>query len=281
MSGPNAGDFLNKGCTAAAYAAGATCAVTLTFTPSATGPRTGMLTITDDATGSPQTVQITGTATAASAPGVTLSAAAISFAATAMGTTSPQQNITVTSFGSAAAHIASVQLSGANAADFKLNNGCTAPAYAVNTACTLGLTFTLGAAGARAATLTIADDAPNSPQTVALGGNASPLLTIIPTAGASFSETVAAGQTAMYNLQLTAGFDGNVSFACSGAPLAATCSAPSTVSVKTGASVPILITVKTAGSAAATGWMCLPATPLDPCHGRIRWCVCICWWEQC
>jgi len=267
MSGPNAGDFQDSGCTAAAYAAGSTCMVALTFTPSATGPRAGMLTITDDATGSPQTVQITGTGTATTTPAVTLSAAAISFAATALGTKSPQQNITVTSSGAAPAHITSVQLSGASAADFKLSNGCTAPAYAVNTACTLGLTFTPGAAGARVATLMITDDAPNSPQTVALSGNASPLLTVAPAAGGSFSQAVTAGQTAMYNLQLTAGFDGNVSLACSGAPQAATCSAPSTVKVTSGAPLPVLITVKTAGSAAAMRWRRLPMdAPLYALH---------------
>jgi 6-phosphogluconolactonase (cycloisomerase 2 family) len=265
LSGPNAGDFTASGCTAAAYAAGSTCIVALTFTPSATGPRTGMLTIADDATGSPQTVQIIGTGTATSTSAITLSAAAISFAATALGTTSPQQNITATSSGAAPAHIASVQLSGANAADFKLNNGCTASAYAVNTACTLGLTFTPGAAGPRVATLTITDDAPNSPQTVALSGNASPLLTVAPAAGGSFSQAVTAGQTAMYSLQLIAGFDGNVSLACSGAPLAATCSAPSTVNVPTGATVPILITVKTTARAELTRRRRLPTdTPVNP-----------------
>jgi hypothetical protein len=59
------------------------------------------------------------------------------------GRASAQQNITVTSSGTSAVHISSVQLSGTK------------------------LTFTPAATGPRAATLTITDDALNSPQTVA------------------------------------------------------------------------------------------------------------------
>jgi len=45
-------------------AAGASCTISVTFTPTATGPRTGTLTITDNASGSPHTVPLTGTGTA-------------------------------------------------------------------------------------------------------------------------------------------------------------------------------------------------------------------------
>jgi hypothetical protein len=95
-----------------------------------------------------------------------------------------------------------------NAGDFAVSNGCTATnGYATNTACTLGLTFTPAATGPRAATLTITDDALNSPQTVAVSGNANALLTVAPAVGSSFSASIAAGQVATFNLQLTAGFD--------------------------------------------------------------------------
>ena len=252
MGGANGGDFaVSNGCTAPAYAANATCMVALTFTPSATGMRAGTLTITDDAAASTQTVQVTGTGTGG--PSVTISATAIAFAAIAMGTTSAQQNITVTSSGTAAAHISSVQLSGANVGDFKLNNGCTAAnGYAVNTACTLGLTFTPAATGPRAATLTITDDALNSPQIVAVSGNANALLTVAPAVGGSLSASIAAGQTATFNLQLTAGFNGSVSFVCSGAPQAATCAVLGITTVTSGTPVPVQITVTTTGNSGAS-----------------------------
>jgi ASPM-SPD-2-Hydin domain-containing protein len=42
-------------------AAGANCTISVTFTPSATGSQPGTITVTDNATGSPQTVSLTGT----------------------------------------------------------------------------------------------------------------------------------------------------------------------------------------------------------------------------
>jgi hypothetical protein len=270
MGGANAGDFaVSNGCTAPAYAASATCMVAMTFTPSAAGMRSGTLTITDDAAGSTQTVQVTGTGTGG--PSVTISAAVIVFGAIAMDTTSAQQNITVTSSGTAVVHISSVQLSGANVGDFKLNNGCTATnGYAANTACTLGLTFTPAATGPRAATLTITDDALNSPQTVAISGNANALLTVAPAVGGSFSASVAAGQTATFNLQLTAGFNGSVSFVCSGAPQAATCAVPGVTTLMSGTPVPVQITVTTTGSSGAPRLRDTPrGAPLDVL--RLQW----------
>jgi len=268
MGGANAGDFaVSNGCTAPAYAASATCMVALAFTPSATGMRVGTLTITDDAAGSMQTVQVTGTGTGG--PSVTISTTVIAFAAIALGTTSAQQNITITSSGTAAVHISSVQLSGTNVGDFKLNNGCTATSgYAVNTACTLGLTFTPAATGPRTATLTITDDAFNSPQTVAVSGNANPLLTVAPAAGDSFSDSIAAGQSATFNLQITAGFNGSVSFVCSGAPQAATCTVPGVTTVMSGVPVPVQITVATTGS---SGALRLRDTPRGAPLGVLRW----------
>ena len=231
--------------------------------------RTGTLTITDDAVGSTQTVQVTGTGTGG--PSVTISAAVIVFGAIALDTTSAQQNITVTSSGTAAVHISSVQLSGANVGDFKLNNGCTAASgYAVNTACTLGLTFTPAATGPRAATLTITDDALNSPQTVAVSGNANALLTVAPAVGGSFSDSIAAGQSATFNLQLTAGFNGSVSFVCSGAPQAATCTVPGITTVTSGTPVPVQITVATTGNSGTRRLRDTPrGAPLDVL--RLQW----------
>ena len=206
VSGANAGDFnMINGCTAAAYAASATCSIAITFTPSATGVRIATLALADDAAGGTQTVVLTGTGTGTSAPAVTISTAAVSFAGVPVGTTSPPQNITITNSGSGTLHFSSVKLSGANASDFAMSNGCTISAYTPNQACTVGLTFTPSATGARIATLSIADDAPNSPQTVAVSGNASNVLTIVAATGGSLAATVKAGQTATFNLQLISG----------------------------------------------------------------------------
>jgi uncharacterized repeat protein (TIGR01451 family) len=54
-------------CTAQPLPAGQSCVISLTFTPTTTGPQSGTLTITSDAASSPDTVALTGTGVAPSA----------------------------------------------------------------------------------------------------------------------------------------------------------------------------------------------------------------------
>jgi hypothetical protein len=68
VSGANAGDFgvplpnTSSGCSpTGTLAAGASCTIGVVFTPSANGARTATLNIADNATGSPQTVALSGT----------------------------------------------------------------------------------------------------------------------------------------------------------------------------------------------------------------------------
>jgi hypothetical protein len=64
ITGADKGDFLITGNTCTTIAAsGGTCAITITFTPAASGARTGSLSLTDNDKGSPQTDVLTGTGT--------------------------------------------------------------------------------------------------------------------------------------------------------------------------------------------------------------------------
>jgi hypothetical protein len=140
----------------------------VTFTPSATGARSATLTFTDDAGGSPQTVALSGTGAAA---GISFNPTSLSFGNQGTGSTSPAQSVTVTNNGTAALHVTSVTLTGTNAGDFgKSADTCSGQAIAVNATCTVSVTFTPTATGARSASLSFADDAPSSPQTVAVSG---------------------------------------------------------------------------------------------------------------
>jgi len=60
LVGANAGDVQSSTC-GATLAAGATCSITITFAPTAKGDRSASLTITDNASGSPQSVTLKGT----------------------------------------------------------------------------------------------------------------------------------------------------------------------------------------------------------------------------
>ena len=63
VTGANASDFAQTNTCGTSVAAGANCAIAVMFTPSAAGSRTAALSITDNASGSPQTVSLTGTGT--------------------------------------------------------------------------------------------------------------------------------------------------------------------------------------------------------------------------
>jgi len=64
------GDFTETTGCGASLATGANCAINVTFTPSADGTRNGTLTVTDNASGSPQTVTLAGTGTPGTLAGV-------------------------------------------------------------------------------------------------------------------------------------------------------------------------------------------------------------------
>jgi len=98
--------------------------------------------------------------------------------------------------------------------------------------------------------LTVTDDAPGSPQSTSISGMAVAAFSVAPASGSSTSATVSAGQPAQYQLQLTpgAGFTGTVSLSCSGAPLAAVCQVPASVSLANGVAT-FNVTVTTSGPA--------------------------------
>jgi hypothetical protein len=68
--GANPLDFtqVNDGCSGLTLAAGTSCSVAITFTPTASGTRSATFILTDNAANSPQTVPITGTGTGQNPP---------------------------------------------------------------------------------------------------------------------------------------------------------------------------------------------------------------------
>ena len=142
--------------------AGGTCTINVTFTPTASGTVSGTLSITDNASGSPQTVTLTGTGVVAT---VSVSPSSLTFSSQTQGTPSASQPVTLTNNGNAALAITSVAVTG----DFSQTNNCGTNVSAGGS-CTINVTFTPTAAGTRIGTLTITDNASGSPQTVSLTG---------------------------------------------------------------------------------------------------------------
>jgi hypothetical protein len=147
--------------------AGASCTFDITFTPTAIGPRTGELILTDSAPGTPHTVSLSGTGIAA--PAVGSLTPSVDFGDQAVGVTSAEQPVTITNNGTAPMTINTVSTV---PAQFTPINHCPVPpdTLAVGAPCTNGVTFTPTATGAVIGTLTIEDDAPGNPHFVTLTG---------------------------------------------------------------------------------------------------------------
>src|SRR6185437_12492907 len=170
-------------------AAGAACTISATFTPSTAGSRAAAVTITDDAAGSPYALALTGTGTA---PAVTLTPTSLAFPGQPIGSTSAEEDVTLTDVGNAALAIGSIAVGGADAADFSEADQCPAT-LAAGASCTIAVRFTPDGAGGRSASLTVSDDAPASPQVVSLAGTGvapAPAVTLAPAALAFGSQLV-------------------------------------------------------------------------------------------
>src|SRR5258708_6335922 len=163
VAGANASDFVaTPNCSVpTVISPNATCSVSLVFAPTAAGTRQATLTVRDNAPGTPQSILVSGNG-ASAVPTVALTPGSLSFASTTLGSSSPVQNITITSSGSASLHISSVLPSGANLADFHVNSACSA-AHPAGTSCNIAVTFSPVGAGQRTASLVISDYAANSP----------------------------------------------------------------------------------------------------------------------
>jgi putative Ig domain-containing protein/HYDIN/CFA65/VesB family protein len=105
------------------------------------------------------------------APAVSFSPTSLTFGAQAIGTTSQPQSITVTNTGNASLFINSAATRGANALDFtQVSDGCSGLTLAAGASCTVSITFSPTASGARSATFILTDNAANSPQSVPIAG---------------------------------------------------------------------------------------------------------------
>ncbi len=159
------GDFAETNNCGSSVAAGGSCAINVTFTPTAIGTRTGTLTVTDNSNGvngSQQMVSLTGTGIN---PGAMLTPTSLTFGRQVITTTSAAKKVTLTSSGTTNLSLTNIVASG----DFAETNNCPA-SMATGTKCTLEVTFTPTATGTLTGAITITDNAANGPQSVALTG---------------------------------------------------------------------------------------------------------------
>ena len=221
------------------------CQVNVTFRPTAAGSRTGSLLITDDASGSPQSIPLSGLGIAQLA----MSTATIDFPSVLVGQSSAPVAVTVSNFTSSAIGVNKIAVTPPN--DFSQTNTC-GTSVPSQSSCVITVTFTPAAGDSIRGDLLVADGNGNSMDAAMIGGG-----TDFALSSSTFATTalVTAGQTATYTVWLgpQAGFVGTVSLNCQGGPKGSTCTTtPASATLNSlGGGYAITVSVKTPATVAS------------------------------
>src|SRR5262249_225034 len=177
------GDFSQTNNCPASLAAFTGCQIQVTFRPTATGARTGSLSISSNSVPSVTSVSLSGTGVQ---PAISVSPAGVAFGDQVLNTTASYQTITVGNPGSATLHGNAISVSGDPDLYMFSNNCVGGPGTAPGSSCTIQVGFTPRSPGPGSATLSITSDAPGSPTNVALSGNGVNAAPVLSPASLSF-----------------------------------------------------------------------------------------------
>jgi hypothetical protein len=224
----------------------ASCSVAVSFTPSVRAAETGLLSITSDGAGSPDTIPLTGTGIA---PAVSLAVSGgPDFGSVAVGTISAAKPITLTNVGSAPLVVTQIAVSG----DFVRTdpNACLG-ALDIQASCVITVAFTPALPGPRTGTLTLTDNALDNPQQLVLTGVGLGRNIIFNPPSLTFDSNVAVSQ-----LTVTVTNNGTVDITITGVsaetPFSASGCAPPPLTLSPQSSCVITVTFD-AGSIPSTG----------------------------
>ena len=163
------------------------CTLSIVFTPTASGARTGTLTINDS--GGTQVATLSGPATNPATDAI--APQSLTFSAQQIGTVSVSQQVTLTNAGDVALTLISSQIT---SGDFIQVNAC-GNSLAAHSTCAVTVTFSPKTVGPQTGALSISDQFRS--QTVSLAGTglAGPGVSLSPTSGLAFG-TIGVGLTA-------------------------------------------------------------------------------------
>jgi phosphatidylserine/phosphatidylglycerophosphate/cardiolipin synthase-like enzyme len=228
LGGTNAASFGDTTTCTATLAAGATCAISVTFSPAAAGTFAASISIADNASGAPQSITLNGAATAAAAAAqAMLSTNSLTFAATTIGSSAGAQSVMLSNPGGATLTGIAISIGGGTASSAFTDTTTCGTTLAAGANCSIAVNFTPGSTGNYAATMSVADSATGSPQTVALSGSGQNA----PAPIASFSSTSVSfpatqmGTTATLSNNVTLTNTGNATLSISSIALGGTNSA--------------------------------------------------------
>ncbi len=157
--------------------------------------------------------------TTPTAPVASLSPGSLTFASTNVGSSATAQTVTLKNTGTAALTISGITLTGAAASSYSKTTTCGS-SLAVSASCTVAVTFKPMAAGSLKASLSFADNAANSPQTVALTGTGTSPVVSLSTTRLTFAGTRVGTAAATQTITLTNTGTGALSLSGSGRGIA-------------------------------------------------------------
>jgi trimeric autotransporter adhesin len=232
-----------------------------TFTVPAGTLAVGTDTLTITYSGDKTYATNTGTATViVTAPTVTFSPTSLIFPSTTVGASAPVQTVTLTNTGTASLSITGISITGTNFSQFSVSTTIPAGSTACSTtasvaagaSCVIAVVFAPTAAGSFTATVSVADNAAGSPQTVNLAGTGAataPAGTYKLTASTPAAIAPGASATSTITATPSGGYTGTITLTCSVAAISGGTDTP------TCSGSPIAIT-----SAAATGTVTVTTT---------------------
>jgi hypothetical protein len=183
--------------------------------------------------------------TPTSPPAVTLSQSSLNFGMQQVGGVYPTSSVRLTNTGTGPLAISSIQTTGSNAGDFSESDTCPiAPnTIAPGGQCVLTVGFVPTHVGARSGSISIADDGPGSPHSIALSGTA----VDFSVAASPTSAHLSKGNPAVYTVSV-APVGGNTltaNLSVAGCPAAATCTvSPSQISLTGSNAISATLTVE-------------------------------------
>lgn len=187
-------------CTGISVAPGASCSVSLIFSPTLNaGPQSGSISILDSDLSSPQTIALTGLATVAP---VGVAPASVDFATVEVGSSSAQETVMLTNTDSRPLIVNGMVIVGQNPKDFAETNTCGS-SLAAGASCSINVTFTPMATGARSATVVIMDDAAHNPQSVPLTGTGTEAAVTLAPTSVNFKTQLVGTSSASKQVTLT------------------------------------------------------------------------------
>ncbi len=179
-------------------APGASCTLNVTFTPTGTNLRTGLLQLADSV--GTHSVTLSGNGIAGD---ITVSPTSIQFPSTPLNQVSADRGVTVLNSGNGPLQLGAITASG----DFAESDACSGTILAAGQSCTVAVRFFPVASGPRTGTLVIASNAKSdntSTSSVALSGNGAGRFNVVLTPTAlSFGTAFVGATTAVQNVTIS------------------------------------------------------------------------------